>query len=115
MPNDSSVFSIDGFLKKKDGFREYGYPISLNRGVVNRHHSIKFKIVKNETGAKSYKWKVKNDRLLAREKWRGEITDSQTLRDPEQAVYDGQHFVEAYAIKDNVCVAKAKQDVILKP
>ena len=115
LTDEKNVFLIDGFLKKKAGFREYRYPISAGGGVVDRHDLIKFQIVKNNTGAGFYKWKVKNDRSVERAQWRGEITDNQTSNDPEKALYDGRHFVEAYAIKDNVCIAKASQNVILKP
>jgi len=113
LTDDNSYFSIGGFLKKKSGYREYKYQISSKNGIVVKNDLIKFKVINDDTGARLHKWKVKNDPLVAYEQLRGEITNGKTRNDPEKALYSGRHYVEAYAIKDNVCVAKARQDVIL--
>ncbi len=104
-------FSIDGFVKRKNGFRNFMYKISHGFGDIDTRNSIQFRIFKNTTHADYYKWKVKNDDSC--EEPRGEITDHQTKNDPESTKYIGNHYVECYAIKNNMCIAKAKQNVII--
>ncbi len=57
------------------------------------------------------KWKVKNDDDSPQP--RGEITDHGTRNEFEHSKYIGKHYVECYAIKNNVCIAKARQVVNL--
>lgn len=109
--DDTLSFEIDGYLRKKDGFREYTYKISTNGGRVGKNNSIKFRIETNFTSADQYKWKVKNDNACPQP--RGEITDGKTRNDPESTAYYGNHHVECFAIIDNLCIAKAKQGVII--
>lgn len=109
--DDALSFNIEGYLRKKDGFREYTYRISTGNGRVDKNNSIKFRIETNTTNANQYKWKVKNDNSCSQP--RGEITDSKTRNDPELTAYTGNHYVECFAILGNLCVAKAKQDVII--
>lgn len=103
--------AIEGLLKNKDGFREYKYPLSAGHGRVDVGNHIKFRITKNTTHADYFKWKVKNDNDCKEP--RGDITDHQTKSDPESTKYYGEHFVECYAIKDGICVAKSRQNVII--
>ena len=58
-----------------------------------------------------YKWKVKNDDACIQP--RGEISDHKTLRHPEYTQYKGKHFVECYAIRNGICIATARQNVII--
>jgi hypothetical protein len=104
-------FAIDGFLENMAGFRRYKYPISNARGKVNVGNSIQFRITQNTTNEDHCKWKVKNDNNCADP--RGEITDYHTRHDPESAKYPGSHYVECYAIKDGVCIARSRQNVII--
>ncbi|MBP4047105.1 SMODS domain-containing nucleotidyltransferase [Chromobacterium violaceum] len=58
----------------------------------------------------SLKWKVLNIGKVAEQKnmIRGEITDdSGALEKTEHSSFEGEHFVECYAIKNGVCVARA--------
>lgn len=110
--DDTLRFDIDGYLRKKDGFREYAYKISTNNGLVGKNNSIKFRIETNTTNANQYKWKVRNDNSCSQP--RGEITDDKTRNDPESTAYTGNHYAECFAIIDNHCVAKARQNVIIK-
>lgn len=107
-------FEIDGLLKRKDGFREYRYSISSFDGRTDKNNSIKFRIVKELPDADKckYKWKVKNDNDCLES--RGDITDNNTRNDPENTAYIGNHYVECYAILENICVAKAKQNVTIE-
>lgn len=107
---DGCGFIINGLVEKKPGFRSYW--LSEKRGTVEINRKIEFKIQKNNTSAKGYKWKVKNDNSSPQP--RGEITDNQTKNNPEATLYTGNHYVECYAIQNNICIAKSKQDVIIK-
>lgn len=59
------------------------------------------------------KWKVRNVGPVARIKGiRGEILDDQgTHERTESADFQGEHYVECYAIKNNVCVARTRIEV----
>ncbi len=109
--DDGLSLRIEGYLRRRNGFREYAYKISNHGGRVDKENRIKFRIEENTTSADSYKWKVKNDNSCIQP--RGEITDNQTRRDPEKTLYDGNHCVECYAIRNNVCVAKSMIRVII--
>ncbi|PIP56512.1 nucleotidyltransferase, partial [candidate division WWE3 bacterium CG22_combo_CG10-13_8_21_14_all_39_12] len=37
---------------------------------------------------------------------RGEITLGGTAQSPEKTIYPGSHYVECYAVENNVCTAK---------
>lgn len=65
-------------------------------------------------GNYSIKWKVKNygDEASQAEDLRGEITDDRGNGTKiENTKYTGRHYVECYAIQNNVCVAKDKIEV----
>jgi hypothetical protein len=103
-------FAIRGRVLEREGsFRAF---ILDAIGIISVDRKIEFRIGKDKTDATNYKWKVKNDDNS--DEPRGEITDDQTKNDPEHSKYRGSHYVECYAIKDGVCIAKAKQSVVLK-
>lgn len=102
-------FEIDGFIQKKDGFRD-GW-LSKYFCKVEFKREIKFQITTTQPNVDLFKWKVRNDRNSKEP--RGEITDNRTLRDPEHTAFGGSHYVECYAILNNICVAKARRDVKL--
>lgn len=112
LTDDSKTFIADGFIEKFDGFRKFQASIKKSSGIVDTKNSIEFRITENNTNADIIKWKVKNDNSSAQP--RGEITDRRTLQNPENTAYIGKHYVEAYAIKNNVCLAKDKVYVIVK-
>lgn len=99
--NDGGV--IKEILEKKKILNNYGHSKYDER--------IHFRIAGKRPLVDLFKWKVKNDNSSPQP--RGEITNDRTLNDPEKVVYQGKHFVECYAILDNICVAKAKQPVEL--
>jgi hypothetical protein len=102
-------FRICGEVQiRSGGFREY---ILDKIGVITIDRKIKFRISGNAPSVDLFKWKVKNDN--SSEQPRGEITDHHTLRDIEETKFNGNHYVECYAILNNVCVAKARQNVKL--
>ncbi|MBP6859091.1 MAG: hypothetical protein KBC69_00495 [Candidatus Magasanikbacteria bacterium] len=100
---------ITGLLAlRTGGFRNENLAPS---GIIETDRKIQFRIKNNTHNIDLYKWKVKNDNCTPEP--RGEISDHQTLHDPENTKYKGKHVVECYAIKNGVCVAKAKQNIIL--
>jgi hypothetical protein len=105
-------FKIDGFIKKYDGFREFKASLKISNGIVDTKNSIEFKIVENNTNCNIVKWKVKNDNNSNEP--RGEITDKTTSQNPEKTAYLGTHFVESYAVKDGICIAKDKINVVVR-
>lgn len=105
-------FKIDGFMKKHDGFREFHASLKVSNGIVDTKNSIEFKIVENNTNCNIVKWKVKNDNNSNEP--RGEITDKTTSQNPEKTAYLGTHFVESYAVKDGICIAKDRINVIVR-
>jgi len=106
--DDDEILKIEGFALVRDGFRS---TVLDEEGLIQVDRKIRFSIAKT-TGADIYKWKVKNDNSSPEP--RGEITNHKTQNDPESTKYNGDHFVECYAIKDGVCVAKARQKVRLR-
>lgn len=95
-------------LPRTGGFRGFLLDV-MGRITVDR--KISFSSFNNVPGADLYKWKVKNDNDCRDP--RGEISDHRTRNDPESSKYIGEHYVECYAIKDGVCIARARQYVRL--
>lgn len=78
---------------------------------IENKRKIIFWINWNRPSVNMFKWKVRNDTNSWNPRW--EITDHRTLNNPESTAYPWNHYVECYAIIDNTCVAKAKQNVSL--
>lgn len=79
-------------------------------GVIDNGHFIRFEVFMPIT-ADYYSWKVKNDDRCSEP--RGEITRDHTQNNPEQTKYRGSHYVECYAIRNDICIASARQNVVL--
>jgi Adenylyl/Guanylyl and SMODS C-terminal sensor domain len=108
--DDEYLFEIAGELRERDGgFRK---TILSKFGLIKIDRQIDFKIKGTPPSVDLFKWKVKNDNSCKEP--RGEITDHHTLRQPEESKFKGNHFVACYAILNNVCVAKARQNVKLE-
>ena len=92
------------------GFRAF---ILDTLGIINVDRKIRFRATPASTlDYDLLKWKVKNDNNSPEP--RGEITDHTTRNDPESTRYRGSHFVECYAIDGGICVARARQAVVLR-
>jgi hypothetical protein len=102
-----SSFAITADITDKAG--NIQRPLST-QGIIDSGRYLKFKRINRIDGC-MYKWKVKNDDRS--DQPRGEITDDRTKNVPESTKYKGRHYTECYAIKDGVCVARAKQNVVL--
>lgn len=103
---------IKGVVVPKNGYRTYQLSHRGNR--VDRHRSIRFSITKcTVPSGYEVKWKIKNHGAAAREAGclRGEIVSGEAHVEPTQ--YRGRHYVECYIIKNDVCVARDRQPVII--
>jgi hypothetical protein len=109
LERDKHIGIVGNVLARNGGFR----PFILNMlGIIQIDRKIRFEArTVEEFEYDLLKWKVKNDDSCPQP--RGEITDHRTRNDPESTKYKGSHFVECYAIRDNVCVARARQNVVL--
>jgi len=108
------TFIIDGFVEPLSGFSSgwLSQTPQLQKGLTRgegKTRNIKFSIRSNKTSAEEYRWKVRNSNEC--EEPRGEITLNQTKNYPEQTAYVGDHYVECYAIKNGVCIARSKVTV----
>lgn len=100
-------FSLSAQITDKKGI----FQRILNfAGFIDSGRYLKFNKSKNISNCR-YEWKVKNDSRS--EQPRGEITPNHTKNVPEYTQYIGSHYVECYAIEDNVCIASARHSVIL--
>lgn len=108
LTESDAILHIQGLALVRDGFRS----LVLDRqGLISVDRRIRFSVT-TPVAADLYKWKVKNDDNSPQP--RGEITDHHTAQDPEHTKYKGKHFVECYAIRDGICIARARQNVELR-
>lgn len=102
-----STMTIEGWIQK-DGndFRRL-----TQQGFIDNGLKIRFRLHMG-VDCDEYWWKVKNDNNC--EQPRGDITVGSTKNVPEDTKYPGNHYVECYAIRNGICVAKARQNVVIK-
>jgi hypothetical protein len=101
---------VTGTLLPRDGFRA---GVLDAAGVIQIDRRITFTAnLRGPYSADLLKWKVKNDNRSPQP--RGEITNHRTLNNPERTLYNGAHYVECFAIKDGICIARGRQNVVLK-
>jgi hypothetical protein len=105
-------------LKINSRVRQNGYREFVLRGTKHplvKNVRLMFYIEKNTVPPPySIKWKVKNRGEFANgiNELRGEITnDDGSETKVEHTRYKGVHYVECYALKDNLCVARDYIDV----
>ncbi len=101
------TFKINGWVRKKPGFR-HGW-LSQIPWKLEYLRYIDFSVSQDNTQAHLYKWKVKNHNSSPQP--RGEITDHRTSQSPESTRYSGAHYVECFAVKNNVCIARHRINV----
>lgn len=102
----------------QEGFRPTNLRNMINEHVfLKRNKKLDF-YIENEYEIKSYGidkilWKVKNEGDIAKQKdmIRGNIVETNSYTHQEHTDFSGNHYVEAYAIKNEVCIAKGKIDV----
>lgn len=113
--NSSYRFKTVGYMVPRKGFRDGPLPRRGDR--VGKHRSLKFKI-EGSNIPRPYEvyWKIRNNGEEAKEahSLRGDIhKDDGSQSWTERTLYIGHHYVEAMVVKDGVCVAKSRQDVIV--
>ncbi|KCZ95647.1 hypothetical protein HPO_19357, partial [Hyphomonas polymorpha PS728] len=81
-------------------------------GWIAKSRHIEFRVREPAPECDYILWKVRNDNSSSQP--RGEITKHHTQNDPERTAYFGRHYVEAYAILAGVCIARARQEVVLQ-
>lgn len=105
----------------QDGFRPTNLRYMINNHVfLKRNKKLEF-YIENEDEIKSYGvdkilWKVKNEGDIAKQRneIRGQINETNKYTNNEHTSFSGDHYVEAYIIKNNVCIAKGKIDVPIR-
>lgn len=98
----------------QDGFRKMPLYRLLEKYILLSDKKLEFYIKTNNI-PKPYKvyWKVRNYGYEARNDLRGQIAiDDGFEVKKENTRYRGEHFVECYIVKDNICVAR---DSVLIP
>ncbi|WP_146193057.1 nucleotidyltransferase [Maritimibacter sp. 55A14] len=106
---EATLTIIGNVQQREGGFRAR---ILDALGVIEVDRKIDFQLGPRTPAADVFKWKVKNDDNSPQP--RGEITDHRTLRSPEHTKYNGRHFVECFAIRNGVCIARSRQNVVLR-
>lgn len=107
-------FKIDGFVKPLAGFSSGWITKTpqLQKGITcgqNSSRKIEFSIQEDNTMSDQHRWKVRNSDDCPEP--RGEITISQTRNNPEATKYASDSYVECYAIKNGICVARQRLNV----
>lgn len=108
-------------LVTQDGFRPTSLRTMIAEHVfLKRDKKLEF-YIENEYEIKQFGvdkifWKVKNEGDIAKQKdmIRGEVIETNLYTHKEHTDFNGNHFVEAYAIKNGICIAKGKIDVPIK-
>lgn len=107
LESEHNTFDISGHITDKQG----SFVRALVRaGLIDSGRYLKFK--NPELADCDFKWKVKNDDNS--DQPRGEITDNRTMYVPENTKYVGRHYVECYAVREGVCVAKSRHNVVIQ-
>ena len=108
---ENTAFRIDGRIKEKAGYRD-GWLSEVNNKIA-KNREINFEIRKNIPNDYTM-WKVQNDKessYVPSDSTRGEITENRTSQTPEHTRYNGNHYVECFAITNGTCIARAKVNV----
>ncbi|MDP9820827.1 putative Zn-dependent protease with MMP-like domain [Nocardioides massiliensis] len=104
-----------GYVVPRKGFRDGPLPKRGDR--VGKHRSLKFKIEgSNIPEPYDVYWKIRNYGAEAEQadSLRGDIhRDDGSRMWTERTSYIGHHYVEAMIVRNGVCVAKSRQDVIV--
>lgn len=106
---------------RQKGYREYKLRDMLKKGFyLKRDKTLEFYIENKDDiikyGADRILWKVKNQGNIAKKRdiIRGEIVETNKYEHKEHTEFDGDHYVEAYIIKNNTCIARGKIDVPIR-
>lgn len=111
----SASVRLVGRVRRAGVLRPYDLPQRGDR--VGKGRYIDFRL-EDCTVAEPYQvyWKVKNTGTEARQRnqLRGQVRRRESSM-YEHTAYLGSHYVEVYIVKDGVCVARDRQQVIIQP
>lgn len=98
--------------------RKKSYNLRTHGNVVGVDRKVRFTVAKCDVPPPfSIYWKVRNtgEEAIEDDCIRGQIVpdDGQGRRE-EPTKYKGKHYVKCYIVKNNICVAEAHQDVIIR-
>lgn len=114
--NPRYAVRLSGRVLPRSGFRDYYLAKHGNQVAVGRR--IRFTIEKcNVPEPYDIYWKVKNNGVEAEKNdcLRGQIVKGfGTWRQDEPTAFRGPHYVECYIVKDGVCVALDRQQVLIR-
>lgn len=108
---------IDCDIKEKGRFLTILSRLLNSSRYIRVEKQLKFYISNTDidfnTGEYSIYWKVKNNGVIAKSRHmeRGQIRLTNSQEQSEHSDFVGNHFVECYAVKNGVCVARAHIDV----
>ncbi|RYP87299.1 nucleotidyltransferase [Nocardioides guangzhouensis] len=113
--NPDYRFKTVGYVAPRKGFRDGALPKRGDR--VGKHRSLKFKLEQsNIPEPYDVYWKIRNygEEAEQANSLRGDIhKDTGSRSWVESTSYVGHHYVEAMIVKNGVCVARSRQDVIV--
>lgn len=113
--NHEYRFKTVGYVVPRKGFRDGPLPKRGDR--IGKGRSLKFRIEhSNVPEPYNVYWKIRNygEEAERADSLRGDIhEDDGTRTRSERTSYLGHHYVEAMIVKDGVCVAKSRQEVIV--
>lgn len=104
---------IECIVERKPGFR-HG-PIR-GMGRVNKNRWLQFQLMTNVPRPFTLYWKVRNRGQVAMQagQLRGELLlDGGNCRRREHTLYPGEHYVEAYVVKDGFVLARDRHEVVI--
>jgi hypothetical protein len=104
-----------GRVRRAGVLRAYDLPTRGDR--VGKNRTIDFSLIECSVGEPySVYWKVKNTGREARNlgQLRGQVVLGDATRH-EGTAYVGSHYVEVYIVKNGICVASDRQQVIIQP
>lgn len=96
----------------QDGWRVASLHEFLQSGKLKPNKKLDFTAKTNTPAPYEIYWKVKNKGIVAKKRndIRGQII-KRGLQHTENTKFKGEHFVEVYIVKNDICVARAKLDV----
>ena len=113
--NPAYRFKTVGYVVPRKGFRDGPLPKRGDR--VGKNRSLKFRIEQsNVPEPYDVYWKIRNygEEAERADSLRGDIHKDDGARTrSERTSYLGHHYVEAMIVKNGVCVAKSRQEVIV--
>lgn len=106
---------VVGYLEPKNGFRKLSLPMRGNQ--VEKYRTLRFK-VEGCTVPQPHDvyWKIRNygDEADQVDQLRGDMhPDDGSRSRTETTKYKGHHYVEVYVVRNRVCVARSRQEVIV--